>query len=91
MSGRTWGGVLILSGLALSSVPWYELSRAEPPRQPCSFYDVDCGELFRGRIACANYVNYGYHGPANQVEGWLADSRKIRLPVARCVFITVPK
>ena len=92
-SGRTWGGVLVLTGLALSSIPWHELpvSRAEPPQAPCVRHDVDCGELFKGRIACMKNVNYGTYWHAGQVTGWRSDGRKITLPVAHCVFVADPK
>lgn len=86
------GYAMVASGLMLSTVPWERVDELlnEPPRAhaspACSRYDVNCGELFHGRVACMNY-HHQSHGL--QVISWDAQGHRLLLPLTQCVFSRV--
>lgn len=76
--------------LAILALCACEVPAAAQPHEPCPLYDADCGQLFRGRVACMQR-NDAYHWSGPQVYSYLGDGRQIVLPVAQCVFVKVPR
>lgn len=90
---RNIGVGMILTGLMLSSVPWDKVAKlttspakASVASGVCERYEVNCGELFKGRVACRGFNSYG-----TVTDSWDSQGRLMFLPAAHCVYTRVAR